>query len=164
MTSLEPILRAHPFFHGLNDVDLALITGCARNVRFDAGATLAREGQAANRFFLIREGRISIEFPTSQGGSVKLQTLDEGEVVGWSWLMPPFQWQFDVVAITPVRALEMDGECLRGKCDQDPRLGFELVKRFSVIIADRLAGTRMQLLDLYEVHQKEVNQNPSAPL
>lgn len=150
-TTLEPILRAHPFFEGLPDPDVALITGCAKNVRFDAGAVLARERDPADQFYVIREGRVSLEFPCPSGGAVKIQTLDAGEVVGWSWLMPPFEWQFDIVAVTPVRALEMNGECLRRKCDADPRLGYELMKRFSVIMAERLAGTRLQLLDLYGV-------------
>lgn len=150
-TSLEPILREHPFFEGLSDADVSLLTGCAKNVRFDAGTALAREGAPAVQFFVIREGRIALEFPCPNGGAVEIQTLDAGEVVGWSWLMPPFEWQFDIVAITPVRALELDGKCLRGKCDNDPRLGYELMKRFSLIMAERLSGTRLQLLDLYGI-------------
>jgi CRP/FNR family transcriptional regulator, cyclic AMP receptor protein len=149
MTTLEPILRGHPFFEGLPDPDITLITGCARNVRFHHGDQLAREGDDADQFFLIREGRVSLDIPAPSGGAIRLQTLDAGDVVGYSWLMPPFRWQFDVTALTEVRALSMDGRCLRGKCDDDPRLGYDLMKRFSQIMADRLAGTRLQLLDLY---------------
>ncbi len=149
MTTLEPILRTHPFFEGLPDPDIALITGCAKNVRFHPGDRLAREGDPADQFFLIREGRVSLDIPAPHGGRIKIQTLDAGEVVGYSWLMPPNQWQFDVTAITQVRALELNGQCLRGKCDDDPRLGYEMMKRFSRVMADRLAGTRLQLLDLY---------------
>ncbi len=151
VTTLEPILREHPFFAGLPDTGLTLITGCAKNVRFEAGAALAREGDPAEHFYLIREGRVSLELPAPHGGTVKIQTIDAGEVVGWSWLMPPYQWQFDISAVTPVRALEMDGTCLRGKCDADPRLGYELMKRFSRVMVERLASTRLQLLDLYGV-------------
>lgn len=149
MTTLEPILRGHPFFEGLPDPDIALITGCAKNVRFQPGDRLVREGDAADEFFLIREGRVSLDIPAPSGGAIRFQTLEAGEVVGYSWLMPPFRWQFDVTATTEVRALSMDGRCLRGKCDDDPRLGYDLMKRFSQIMAERLAGTRLQLLDLY---------------
>jgi len=153
-TTLEPILRKHPFFDGLTDADYALITGCAKNVRFRKGETLAREGDSADQFFLIREGRVSLDFPAPHGGRVRIQTLDAGEVAGYSWLMPPFVWQFDVVAVTDVRALEMNGGCLRGKCDEDPRLGYTLMQRFSQLMADRLAGTRLQLLDLYGAREE----------
>lgn len=149
MTTLEPILRQHPFFEGLPDADITLLTGCAKNVRFHPGDRLVREGEAADEFFLLREGQVSLDIPAPQGGTIRIQTLDAGEVVGYSWIMPPFVWQFDVTAITEVRALSMDGRCLRGKCDADPRLGYELMKRFSLIMAGRLAGARLQLLDLY---------------
>jgi CRP/FNR family cyclic AMP-dependent transcriptional regulator len=159
MTTLEPILRAHPFFEGLPDSDIALLTGCASNVRFQPGDRIAREGDPAERFFLIREGQVSLEIPAPQGGAIRIQTLDAGEVVGYSWLMPPYRWQFDVTAVTEVRALALNGQCLRGKCDDDPRLGYELMKRFSRIIASRLAGTRLQLLDLYGAKPSAVLSN-----
>lgn len=147
--SLEPIVRKHAFFAGLGDNDVHLITGCAKNVRFDSGAVIARQGQPANEFYLIREGRVAIGFPAPQGGGVTIQTLDEDDIVGWSWLMPPYEWQFDVTAARPVRALAIDGKCLRAKCEQDPRLGYELMKRLSHTMVDRLQAAQLQLLDLY---------------
>lgn len=149
MTTLEPILRKHPFFTGLADADLALVSSCARNVRFHAGEDLAREGGPADAFFLIREGRVALSFPSPRGGRLTIQTLDAGDVVGWSWLLPPYIWHFDVTAVTPLRVLAMDGVCLRGKCDADPRLGYDLMKRFSRVMAERLAAARLQLIDLY---------------
>jgi CRP-like cAMP-binding protein len=157
MNTLEPILKQHPFFAGLADADLALITGCAKNVRFNAGDSLAKEGQPADEFFLLREGRVAVGIPSPQGGRVLVETLDAGEVVGWSWLFPPYAWQFDVTAITPVRALSLDGLCLRRKCDADPRLGYDLMKRFSRVMGDRLDATRLQLLDLYKGGHAEIN-------
>ena len=149
MRTLEPILRKHPFFEGLADDYLALITGCAKNVRFQEGEALAREGDIAEQFYVLREGRVSVELPAPNGGSIKIQTLVAGEIAGWSWLIPPNIWQFDLVAMTPIRALEMNGECLRKKCEDDTRLGYELMKRFSNIMSNRLAATRLQLIDLY---------------
>jgi len=150
-TTLEPILKKHPFFAGLSDDYLELITGCAENVRFNAGDTITREGLPADQFFLIREGRVSVGLPATRGGTIAVETIDEGEVVGWSWLLPPHVWQFDINAITPVRALAMDGRCLRDKCEEDPRLGYDLMKRFSRVMVERLSATRLQLVDLYRV-------------
>ncbi|MDR3405833.1 MAG: cyclic nucleotide-binding domain-containing protein [Chthoniobacter sp.] len=161
MNSLEPILKQHPFFAGLAGDDLALITGCAKNVRFNAGDTLAKEGQPADEFFLLREGRVALGIPSPSGGRVNIETLDAGEVVGWSWLFPPYAWQFDITAVTPVRALALDGLCLRRKCDADPRLGYDLMKRFSRVMADRLDATRLQLLDLYKSEHSAFSHAPA---
>lgn len=154
-TTLEPILKKHPFFADLPEADLALITGCAKNVRFKEGAVLVREGDPADSFFLIREGCVAIGLPTPRGGRHTIETLDNGDVVGWSWLLPPHVWHFDVTAVTPVRALSMDGRCLRKKCDADTRLGYDLMKRFSRVMVERLAATRLQLLDLYGIEKPE---------
>ena len=149
ITDLEPILKRQPFFEGMPEADLKLISGCAKNITFQPGDVIAREGQSANEFFLIREGRVAVGIATPRGGSLTIETHDAGSVVGWSWLLPPNVWHFDLTAVTPIRALSMDGRCLRGKCEEDPRLGYELMKRFSAIMVERLSATRLQLLDLY---------------
>ncbi|MCP5542077.1 MAG: cyclic nucleotide-binding domain-containing protein [Akkermansiaceae bacterium] len=148
-TTLEPLLRQHPFFSAMDDETIRLITGCAKNVRFRAGDAIARQGEPADEFFLLREGHVALEMPAPQGGAVRLQTVDEGDVVGWSWLVPPYHWHFDLRAVSEVRAFSIDGRCLRRKCDSDPRFGYEMMKHFSVLMADRLEATRLQLLDLY---------------
>ena len=155
MTTLEPILRKQPFFADLPDADLKLISGCAKNVRFETGEVMAKEGQAADEFFLIREGRVAVAIPSPRGGRLNIDTIDPGEVAGWSWLFPPYVWQFDLTAVTPVRALSMDGRCLRDKCDADPRLGYDLMKRFSHIMVERLAAARLQAIDLYGAESRE---------
>jgi CRP-like cAMP-binding protein len=108
-----------------------------------------REGDEANQFFLIREGRVAIEVFSEARGPVTIQTLNAGEILGWSWLVPPYFWRFDARAVDEVRALALDGKCLREKCETDPRLGYELLKRFALVITRRLEATRMQLLDVY---------------
>ncbi len=148
-TSLAPIIKEHAFFAGFDDETIDLVTGCAKNVKFEANAVLARQGDPADQFYLIREGRVAIAFPAPQGGSVTIETVDEDDIVGWSWLMPPYEWQFDVTAVRPVRAIALDGKCLRGKCEKDPKLGYELMKRLSRTMVKRLQGARLQLLDLY---------------
>jgi CRP-like cAMP-binding protein len=146
---LAPLLAEHPFFHGLKPEHLATIAGCASNVRFDAGAMIAREGDEAAKFYVIRHGTVAIESFTPQTGAVTIQTVSAGDILGWSWLLPPYHWQFSARAQELVRAVALDGTCLRAKCEADHDLGYELLKRFAEIVAQRLSATRLQLLDLY---------------
>mgnify|MGYP001615923844 CR=1 FL=1 len=150
METLEPILREHPFFAGLTHEHLTLIVGCASNVRFDAGKFIFREGEEANQFYLIRHGKVAVEVYAAERGSITIQTLGEGEVLGWSWLLPPYQWQFDARAVELTRAIALDATCLRKKCEEDHHLGYELLKRFAHLIEDRLQAMRLQLLNVYE--------------
>ena len=147
--TLEPLLRDHPFLKDLEPEYLALLAGCATNVRFGAGSFLFREGGAADRCFLIREGKIALEIAAPGHGAIIVQTLAAGDVAGFSWLLEPHQWQFDGRVVEPVRAFALDGTCLRGKCAEDPRLGFELTQLFARLAIQRLQATRLQLLDVY---------------
>jgi CRP-like cAMP-binding protein len=149
METLDALLSGHPFFAGLKPEYLALIAGCGRNVHFSAGAYLAREGDAADRFFAIRSGRVAVETHAPPQGSLMLQTLGEGEILGWSWLFPPYIWQFDARALEEVRATAFDGACLRAKCENDPALGYDLMKRLAHLVSRRLEAATRQLLDVY---------------
>ena len=149
MKSIENLLEEHSFFEGLNPDSLKLIAGCGSNVRFNAQDYIFREGQPADHFYIIRHGKIALEISSPNRGSLTIETISEGDVLGWSWLYPPYKWFLDARAINLVRAVALDGKCLREKCEQDPKLGYELMKRFSYIIAERLHGTRLRLLDLY---------------
>lgn len=145
----EPLLRAHKFFHGLAPEYLALLAGCATTAAFPGGAFLFREGDPADAFYLIRTGRVALEVPAPGHNALIVQTLSEGDVAGFSWLLQPHQWEFDGRAVERVLAIRMDGTCLRGKCERDPRLGYELMRRFSGLAVARLQATRLQLLDVY---------------
>jgi CRP-like cAMP-binding protein len=149
METLEPILERHPFFTGLDERYLELLVGCASNLRFDAGDYLAREGEAADQFFLIRAGQVRLEVHAMQREPIAIQTLGEGDILGWSWLTPPYRWNLDAHALELTRAVALDGACLRGKCEEDHDLGYELHKRFATVIADRLKAMQLQLLDVY---------------
>ena len=149
METIDDLLSRHEFFKGLKPEYLALIAGCGQNVHFDAGAYLFREGETANQFFAIRSGRVAVETHMPSRGPMTLQTLGEGDIAGFSWLFPPYVCQFDVRARESVRATAFDGACLRTKCDADPALGYELMKRLTHIVSRRLEATRRQLLDVY---------------
>jgi CRP/FNR family transcriptional regulator, cyclic AMP receptor protein len=147
--NLARLLKEHPFLRGIQQRHLEFLTGCAANVRYGAGEFVFKEGQESNAAYLLREGRIALEIAVPGRGPAELQTVEAGEVLGWSWLYPPFRWQFDARAVEPVRAFALDGNCLRAKCEADHDLGYELVKRFLYQVHLRLERTRMQLLDIY---------------
>ena len=149
MQTLEPLLRRHGFFSGLSEDDLAFVAGCASNVRYSDGIYLGREGEPANQFFIVRDGKVALEISGPGRGSIAIGTVGEGGIVGFSWLFGPHQWQFDARAVGTVRAIAMDGVCLRTKCEQDTRLGFDLMQRFARVAVERLQAARLQLLDVY---------------
>jgi CRP/FNR family cyclic AMP-dependent transcriptional regulator len=147
--TLEGIVSQHPFFKGLEERYIQLIAGCAKNVRFEEGVIIFRESDPADQFYFVREGLVAVELLVPQRGFTTLQTVGEGDILGWSWLMPPYRWRFGARALQPTRALAFDGKCLRGKCEEDHDLGYELLKRFTHVVTERLEATRLQLLDLY---------------
>lgn len=149
METLERILAAHPFFRDLDRRCLELLVGCAANVRFDPDQLVCRAGDEANQFFLIRHGRVALEISAPGRPPLSLQTLGEGEILGWSWLIPPYHWMSDARAVETMRAVALDGKCLRAKCEADHDLGYELLKRFAHIVEQLLQATRLQLLDVY---------------
>ena len=149
MRGLDTILAEVPLLEGMDAERLELLAGCASNVRFEAGEVLFREGDEANTFYVIRGGTVALETFVPARGGMTIETIDEGEVVGWSWLFPPYRWHFDARALTRVRATAFDGSCLRGKCDDDPALGYDLMQRFAQVMIERLQWTRLRLLDVY---------------
>ena len=151
METLERIIAEHPFFCDLESYYTSLLVGCAANVRFQPGTYIFKEGEEANEFYLIRSGRVSVEVAAPQHKPIVVETLAEGDVLGWSWLLPPYLWKFNAHAVQDTRALSLDGKCLRKKCEQNHDLGYELLKRFAKIMERRLEATRMQLLDVYSV-------------
>jgi CRP-like cAMP-binding protein len=148
MEPVEQILTMHPFFHELPPAYHELIAGCSGGGTFGPGEFLLREGDYAATFYLIRHGRVSLEAYVPGRGSVAIQTLGDGDLLGWSWLFPPYRWHFDAQALTPVEVIAVDGACLRQQCEDDPALGFALMKRLSRTIIDRLQATRLQLLEI----------------
>lgn len=149
MTAMEELLGEHPFFAGLGASALRLIAGCASNVHFAAGDRIFDEAGEASRFYVIRHGRVALEVHSPTRGPLVIDTMEDGEVLGWSWLVPPYRYFGDARAVTPVSATALDGTCLRGKCDADPELGYELLKRVTAVMYRRLESARVRMLDLY---------------
>jgi len=151
METLERFIADHPFFAGLDGSFTSLMVGCASNVRFKKGEYILREGDPANTFYLVREGKVAVEVLAPQRKPIIVATLGEGEILGWSWLLAPYQWKFHARAVEDLRAIALDGKCLRTKCEENHDLGYEVLKRFTQIMEQRLEATRLQLLDVYAV-------------
>ena len=154
-TTMRELVERHPFMTGLSPASLDLIVGCARNVAFEPGGLLCVEGESADTFYLLRRGRVSVAIHAPGRGSIVIETVGPGDVVGWSWLVPPFRWTFDARALERVGCVAIDGACLRDKARTDPSLGFELLSKVSETLLARLQATRLRLLDLYGDHRVE---------
>ena len=146
--TMPDIVAEHPLFVGTSPDAQALIAGCTQNVRFRPDQMLLREGDPADVFYLIKEGRVAIEVDTPRRGPMTVETLGPGDVVGVWWLLPPYRSTFVARAVTPTGAIAVDAACLRGKCDDDPVFGFDMFKRFAGVVRDRLQAARLQLLDV----------------
>ena len=149
MKTINQLLKEHPFFYGVEESDLNLIAACGSNVIFKPQDYIAKENDQADTFYLIRQGHVGIEVFIPHKAPMLLQTLHGGDILGWSWLFPPYKWSFDVRAIEEVHAIALNGKCLREKCDKDTRLGYDLMKRFAHIMTNRLQDTRRRLVDVY---------------
>jgi CRP/FNR family cyclic AMP-dependent transcriptional regulator len=147
MDDVVPILTHHPFFADMRPDHLAAIAGCAAERIFAPGEFILREGDYAATFYLLRQGAVLLETFVPGRGPLTIQTLTDGDVLGWSWLFPPYRWHFDARVIEPTVALEFDGACLRQQCDDDPDLGYDVMKRVAQTIIDRLQATRLQFMD-----------------
>ncbi len=145
---VEDIAADVPLLADLEPSQLALVAGCASLVHFARGDYLAREGAPADTFLALRRGHVALELKAPARGVV-IETLGAGQVCGWSWLVPPYQWQFDVRAIEAVDALTFDAACLRGKIAADDALGYALLRRFAPVMLERLQATRLRLVDVY---------------
>ena len=144
MKTLEPILKKHPFFKDLKQEYLDFIVGCASNVVFKEGEIIMKENAPADKFYLIREGMVAIEITRT----VTIQTVQGGDILGWSWLIPPYRYRFNCRVVENVRAIALDGKCLREKCETNHDLGYELLKRLTGVFTQRLEATRKQIISL----------------
>jgi CRP-like cAMP-binding protein len=135
-------------FAGVERRHLDLLAGCGATARFAAGEYLFRTGEPADRFYLIRRGTVALDL-VAAGRELTIETVHEGEIAGFSWLFEPFHWMFDARAVEDTRAIAFDAVCLRGKCDSDHELGYQLMRRMAALAVARLQATRLQLLDVY---------------
>lgn len=153
---LEPLTRSlaeHPFVSGMSAADVEFLAGCTKNVRFAAGEFLFREGKAASELFLVRDGRVGLESHSAGRGSVTLETLGPGDVLGWRALFERYQWHLDGRALEPVLVFSVDGRCLQAKMEREPAFGFAVTRRLLFQAHQRLERARLQQLDVYRTER-----------
>ena len=143
------LLAEVPIMGGLDSSYVELISGCGRIRSFGEGERLFTSGEPADSFYVLRHGRVALEIHVPARGDVTVTTIGPGEIAGWSWLVPPYEWHLDARALERGSAVEFDGACLRGKFDDDPALGYEMMKRFATVLLERLQETRLQMIDVY---------------
>ena len=144
--AVESVIAEHPFLHGLKPEHLCLLADSAMRVRYETSELIFHEGDPANRFYLIEQGRVSLESHRRDKAPVAVQFIGPGDVLGWSWLFPPYYWHFDARAVEPTTAIFFYGTRLREQCEQDHDFGFEMMKRMTQVVIHRLQATRKQLL------------------
>jgi CRP/FNR family cyclic AMP-dependent transcriptional regulator len=140
-------LSRHDFFRGLNQGELTSLAAAASELELGQGETLFKESGNADAAYAIVSGSIALELSVGRG--LIVQTLHTGEMIGWSWLYPPYRWSFSAVATEPVRLIRFDAHELRRILDDDCSLGYEVMKRFAGVMTSRLLATRLQLVDFY---------------
>ena len=145
----EPIatrVALHPFLAGMNRVQLSLLADCAMATHFKKGQTILREGEFANRFYLIESGKVVLEALDVSGKPLIIETIGSGDLLGWSWMFPPYTWRFTARAVEPIAAIFFHGTILREYCEKDHSLGYELLKRMSAVMVKRLQAARKNML------------------
>ncbi len=147
--TIENLLAESPLFKDIEPQHVSSIASCASNARFHVGDLIFREGSESGQFHLLRAGKVSLEISAAGRGPIIIQTVEEGDLLGWSSMVPPYRKHFDARVVELTRTVSFDSACVRKKCEEDPKLGYVLLKSFSTVIASRLQATRLQLLDFY---------------
>lgn len=145
--STTEYLSAHEFFSELSDVVLKFLCECSSTREIKKGEILFRLGENADKFYVIRSGCISIQMPAIMGPTLEIQSLGKDQVVGWSWLIAPYKWNFQTKADEDSELLEFDGTALLARCEQDPKFGYELLKKFAGLMSVRLNAARLKMMD-----------------
>jgi CRP-like cAMP-binding protein len=157
--SVSSRLSQHPLFVDLSLSTVELISRYAHDVAFEPGQVILSEGGLAGALYLLQNGQVALSARSPGKGNLLVQTLGGGEVLGLSWLFPPFQWRFDAYALDFVEALAVEGPGLRASLDDDPVFGYQVLKRVAPIVLQRLQQTRLRLLDLYSDGDGNVNRS-----
>lgn len=151
MTDLGQRLRRHPFVATMSDDDISTLEGCGLSyLSFEAGDKLVQEGKVADACFLIDRGDVGLEMYVDRAETRTLQVVHAGELVGWSWLLPPHLGTYDATAITPVTAMRVDAPLLRETMESDRAFGYAMLVRVCQVAVSRLEAARREILDVYE--------------
>jgi CRP-like cAMP-binding protein len=155
MQKLESIISNHYCFKGLDKKYLGMIIEKASDVSFDTGELIFGENEKADKFYIIKEGIVALETTLAPDRDpITIQMLGEGDILGWGWLFPPYKAHFDSKAVAPTKAVSLDGKFILEQCEKDHDLGYELLKRFTYVMQQRLQAVRLQNPNMYVVKSK----------
>ncbi len=147
--TLADYLSKHPVLQGLDARQVALVISYASTADYKPGQRVFQRDFDAREFIIVRSGRIAIEVPSIDGEALQIQTVGEGSLLGWSWFIPPYRWSFDARAVEQSNVISVNGDKLRTACDNDPKLGYALMKRFAALMAERLNAARIAAMRHY---------------
>ena len=145
--SITEYLSAHEFFSEFSDDDLKFLCECSSMREIKKGQILFLQGEHADRFYVIRKGRISLQMPAIMGPTLEIQSVDEGQILGWSWLISPYQWNFQTKAEEDSELLQFDGTAILARCEQEPKFGYELLKKFAALMSVGLNAPRQKMMN-----------------
>jgi len=149
-------VAAQPFFAGLPPDLLRELCAHGKPVTHAAGERLFADGGVADRFWLLESGTVALDLHVPGRGDQVIETIEAGTVLGWSWLQPPYRWQFGATARGPLTAIVFDAVAVRRRCDDDPVLGYAVLGLFTPVIIERLQAARVRLLDLWDTPARVV--------
>ena len=150
MSGVTPAdLAGHRFLRGMADDYLAVLSRLCWVAPVRRGHLFFVEGDTAHRFWLLCSGQVALDVHTPEGRELIVETLGPGDLVGLSWLVPPYQWQFSATAVQDTVTLELNAIAVRAACESDAGLGFQLLQRAMAVASSRLQATRIRMLDLY---------------
>lgn len=147
ISPIEKILSAQQVFVGLSPAFIKFLAGCATERQIEANHVVFRPREHADKFYLIRSGQVAIEIPAIMGPALKVQSLGAGQILGWSWLISPYKWSFQARTEEPSTVLEFDGAKVLARCEEDPKFGYEILKRFASLMSERLDAARQSMME-----------------
>ena len=145
--SIADYLSRHPFFQGMDGPFIEFLADSAVETQLGAGDILFRQGKPADKFYLLRSGQVSVQVPALVGPVLEIQRIGDDQLLGWSWLIPPYRWNFQARVEADSTVIEFDGVAVLKQCEQDPKFGYELLKRFAALMSERLEAARQKMMD-----------------
>ena len=145
--SIAEYLTTHEFFSELSEDTIRFLCESVSTLEIKKGQVLFQLRERADKFYIVHNGRISVQIPAIMGPTLEVQTLSADRILGWSWLIPPYQWRFQAKAEEDSTLLEFDGTAILARCEQEPKVGYELLKKFASLMAERLEASRQKLMD-----------------
>ena len=140
------LIGALPLLRGMPPGHISRLAAAARHVSLPRDHRLFDEGGPAEKFWIVDAGEVALDVLVPGVGRLVIETLGRGSVVGLSWLVPPYQWQFGAICTQPMQAFEFDARAIRAACAEDPAFGYAIAMRFMTVASHRLQVTRGRLL------------------